>query len=65
MSIKRDLILIVVKRKQFSEHSQRYRFRSSEVKQRSESSHRIDFNSTKSKNTAVSVVRYFILVIVN
>ena len=65
MSIIRDLILIVVKGKQCSEHSQRYPFKSSEVKQCSESSHRIDFDSTESKNTAVSVVRYFILVIVN
>ena len=33
-----DFILIVVKVKQCSEHSQRYRFKSSKVKQRSERS---------------------------
>ena len=54
----RDLILIVVKVKQCSGRSQRYRFRSSE---RSE---RIHLNSNESKNAVVRVVRYFILIVV-
>ena len=49
---------------QCSERSQRYYFKSSEVKQCSERSQRIHFNSSLSKNTIVSVVRYFILVVV-
>ena len=75
MSVARDFILTVVKRdsivsivsevKQCKGRSQRYHFKSSEIKERSESSQRIHFNSTESKNTAVSVVRYFILDIVN
>ena len=36
----------------------------SEEKQRSERGQRFDFNGSKSKNTAVIVVRYFILVVV-
>ena len=61
MSVVRDFILIVVKVKQCSERSQRYHFKSSEVKQRSECSELIHLNSSESKNTVVSVVRYFIL----
>ena len=41
------------------------RVSSSEIKQCSERSQRIHFNSSKSKNTLASVVRYFILAIVN
>ena len=65
MSTVRDFILIVVKVKHCSEHSQRYPFKSSEIKQHSQTSQGIHLNSSESKNTVVSVVRYFILVIVN
>ena len=59
--------------KQRNEHSQRFPFNSCEVnvvsvlseeKQRSERIQRFHFNSSESKNTVVSVVRYFILVAV-
>ena len=59
--------------KQRSEHSQRFPFNSSEVsvvsvlsgeKQPSEHSQRYHFNSSESKNTVVSVVRCFILIVV-
>ena len=73
MSLVRDFILIVVKVKQRIERSQRFPFNNSEVsvvsvlneeKQSSVHSQRYHFNSTKSKNTVVSVVRYFILAVV-
>ena len=65
MSLFRDFILIVVKVKQRIERSQRFSFNSSEVKQRSESRQRIRFISSENKNTVVSIVRCFILIIVN
>ena len=55
-----------------SERSERFLFNSSEVsvvsvlseeKEGSECSQRFHFNSSESKNTVVSVVRYFILVV--
>ena len=64
MSVVRYFILIVVKVKQCSKRSHRYYIKSTEVKQRSEHSQRIHFNSSESKNTVVSVARYFILEVV-
>ena len=64
MSVVRYFILKVVKVKQCSKHSHRYYIKSTEVKQHSERSQRIRFNSSESKNTVVSVARYFILEVV-
>ena len=64
MNVVRDFILILVKVKHCSERSQRYHFKSSEVKQRNERSQKIHFNSGESKNTVMSVGRYFLLVVV-
>ena len=61
MNVVRYFILIVVRVKQCSKSSHRYYIKSTEVKQRSERSQRLHFNSSESKNTVVSVARYFIL----
>ena len=61
MNVVRYFILIVVRVKQCSKRSHKYYIKSAEVKQRSERSQRIHFNSSESKNTVVSVARYFIL----
>ena len=50
--------------KQRSERSQSFTFNSCEVKQRIERSQRFHFNGSEKYNTVVSVVRYFILVVV-
>ena len=54
----RDFILTVVKKDSVVSAV-------SEVKQRSESSQTFHFNSSESKSTVVSIVRYFILLTVN
>ena len=73
MSVVKDFVLIVVKAKQRSERSEKFPFNSTEVsvvsvlseeKQRNESSQRFHFDSSDSKNTVVSVVSYFIFVVV-
>ena len=74
MSVVRYLILIVVKVKQSSERSQRFPFNSSEINQRSgvlsEEKQRSDRSQifhfrTRERNSVVSEVRGFLLIIIN
>ena len=67
-----SVVSVLSEEKERSECSQRFHFNSSEVsvvsvlseeKEGSECSQRFHFNSSETKNTVVSIVRYFILVV--